>query len=59
MAFKSDKQRKTFFAKKDTIRADIVPKLFPSGKPIPHDLRRKIFHEFKRIEKKEKAKLNQ
>lgn len=56
MAFKSNKQRKAFFAKKDNIRADIVPKVFPSGQPISQNLRRQLWNEFKRVEKKNKRK---
>ena len=61
--FKSDKQRKAFFAKQGNVRSDvnpkiiptdIIPKRFPSGKPIPQGLRRKLFNEFKRVEKANK-----
>ncbi len=52
MPFKSDRQRKGFFSNKDTVRSDIVPKLFPSGKPIPQKLRIKIFNKIKRLKKR-------
>jgi len=51
MAFKTNRQRKAFFAKQNNIRSDIIPKVFPSGNPIPQHLRRKWWNEFKKVER--------